>query len=368
MIGKVVTGRTYDPKTYEISLEQVTAKVIDVGMATCRFWPNGSPDPLTFPIDVLFCAPFDGLTFDTSRVVRIPFYLLTKIQGASVDVSLADLVVGPPTKFTTDDSEDFTEDYATTGGIVTRAKCPVIFWENSFNPRVVGFSDYLVCYPLVSQDPLIFDSDNLLFIEEVKAEFVNPTFVGPTGGSGGTGATGATGGTGATGATGGTGTIGPTGETGATGYSEFYYQPNVPSPDPSNVGARWIDSDNGIEYVWVFDGTSYVWMQPTQLGSIQYQTTFINTATYSATFSYEYYGVTYTGGICTVTLPLGVVPDDEGRFINIADEVGGISWGNRGILVQGQGGQLINGQTSILMKIERMSLDFLFRNNSWKTI
>jgi hypothetical protein len=109
-------------------------------------------------------------------------------------------------------------------------------------------------------------------------------------------------------------------------------------------------------------------MQPTQLGSIQYQTTFINTATYSATFSYEYYGVTYTGGICTVTLPLGVVPDDEGRFINIADEVGGISWGNRGILVQGQGGQLINGQTSILMKIERMSLDFLFRNNSWKTI
>jgi hypothetical protein len=74
------------------------------------------------------------------------------------------------------------------------------------------------------------------------------------------------------------------------------------------------------------------------------------------------------GGICTVTLPLGSVPDDEGRFITIADEVGGISDAGRGILVQGQSGQLINGYSSVLMKIERMSLTFLFRNNSWKTI
>ena len=175
--------------------------------------------------------------------------------------------------------------------------------------------------------------------------------------------------TGATGPTGPSGGGGATGATGPTGpYAEFYYQTTAPSPNPTNLGARWIDSDNGIEYVWVFDGTSYVWMQPTQLGNIQYQAFFINTSTYAPTFAYEYYGVTYMGGICTITLPLGVVPDDEGRFITIADEVGGVSWGGRGILVQGQGGQLINGETSVLMKIERISLTFLFRNNSWKTI
>jgi hypothetical protein len=78
--------------------------------------------------------------------------------------------------------------------------------------------------------------------------------------------------------------------------------------------------------------------------------------------------VIYTGGICTVNLPTGTSPTDDGKFINIADEVGGVSYGNRGILVQGGGGQLINGETSVLMKIERMSLDFMFRNNSWKTI
>ena len=109
-------------------------------------------------------------------------------------------------------------------------------------------------------------------------------------------------------------------------------------------------------------------MQPTQLGNVQYQAFFINTATYLPTFAYEYYGVTYSAGICTVTLPLGASPNDEGRFITIADEVGGISFGNRGILVQGQGGQLINGETSVLMKIERMSLTFLYRAGSWKTI
>jgi hypothetical protein len=189
---------------------------------------------------------------------------------------------------------------------------------------------------------------------------------GPTG-SGSTGPTGATGSNGATGPTGATG-LGTTGPTGPAGTTEFYYQQARPSPDPVNLGARWLDSDNGIEYVWVFDGSQYLWMQPTQLGNVTYQASSINTSSYSPTFSYEYYGVIYMGGICTVTLPLATVPDDEGRFINIADEVGGISGGGRGILVQGQSGQLINGQTSVLMKIDYMSLNFMFRNNSWKTI
>ena len=184
----------------------------------------------------------------------------------------------------------------------------------------------------------------------------------------GIGGGGPTGPTGPTGATGPIGATGPTGPTGADGAGEFYFQTAVPSPNPTTLGARWIDSDNGVEYVWVYDGVNYLWMQPTQLGNVTYQTFYINSSTYSPTFSYEYYGVTYTGGICTVTLPLGTSTADDGRFITIADEVGGISYGNRGILVQGSGGQLINGETSVLLKLERISLTFLFRNNSWKTI
>lgn len=99
-----------------------------------------------------------------------------------------------------------------------------------------------------------------------------------------------------------------------------------------------------------------------------YQTKEITTQTYSASFAYQYYAVTYTGGICTVTLPESTTPTDDGRFLIIADETGSISYGNRGIKVQGANGQTINGYADILMKIDRMSLTFLFRNNSWKTI
>jgi len=136
---------------------------------------------------------------------------------------------------------------------------------------------------------------------------------------------------------GGTGYVGPTGPQGSQGAT-------------GETGSQGIQGPTGAT------------------GINQILTSDIITSTSSLSFTYQYYGVTYTGGICTITLPLGSSPADDGRFLNIADEAGNISWGNRGILVQGQGGQLINGQTSVLMKINYMSLEFMFRNNSWKTI
>jgi hypothetical protein len=67
-------------------------------------------------------------------------------------------------------------------------------------------------------------------------------------------------------------------------------------------------------------------------------------------------------------LPLGNSPADDGKNITITDEVGGISSYSRGIIVGATGGQTINGNSSITMKINRMSLTFIFRNNSWKII
>jgi hypothetical protein len=169
---------------------------------------------------------------------------------------------------------------------------------------------------------ILFDlNSNTFYLQDYYGAYI-PIGIGGGGATGPTGPTGPTGVTGLTGATGNTGPTGPQGNTGPTGPA----------------------------------------------GPSQFLTSSISTSSASVTFSYQYYGVTYTGGICTITLPLGSSPTDDGKFINIADEVGNISWANRGILVQGSGGQLINGETTVLMKIERMSLDFMFRNNSWKTI
>ncbi len=188
-----------------------------------RFWPNGSGEPLTIPIDFLFCSLWNGVAFDDNEVVRIPFYLLTSITSATIDNSIAAGVIGPNVQFYTFDRSDFTDGLNVTGGIITKAKCPVIFWENNFNPRVVGFSDHLVCYQLVTLSPATYNTSVLYFIEEVRAEFINPTYTGGGGGGGGTGTTGppgppgSPGATGPTGSSGSPGEIGPIGETGATG-------------------------------------------------------------------------------------------------------------------------------------------------------
>lgn len=150
-----------------------------------------------------------------------------------------------------------------------------------------------------------------------------------------------------------------------TSSRSFYFQSTVPSPSPSNVGSRWIDQDNNHEYVWVSDGTSSYWMQP---ANNRYSTNQIDTASYSVSFEYEYYGVIYTSGICEVYLPLVTSTLDYGKFITIADEVGGISTFNRGIKVYGSSTQSINGHSDVTMKINNMSLTFLFRNGNWKTI
>jgi hypothetical protein len=179
----------------------------------------------------------------------------------------------------------------------------------------------------------------------------------------GSGPTGPTGAAGVTGPTGAAGVTGPTGE-------NFKYSVTGPTaPANPNVGDRWYDTSQGTEFVYINDGDSSQWVTPViaPAGPTSFTTQEINQSTVTLSFDRVYYGVVYTGGICTINLPLGSVAS-EGSFVIIADEVGNISYGNRGILVQGQNSQLINGVDSVLMKIDRMSLTFLYRNNSWKTI
>ena len=347
MIGLVVTGRSYNPETYEISINPIQAKVIDSGISAIRIWPNGSNSSVTVEVDTLFCSPWNGVSYSTDEVVRIPYYLLETIVGASVDTTSFESVTGNPTIFNSGNRGDFIQDITpATGGFITRAKCPVIFFETVQYSREDAFGDFLICYPaLLSREGFTtYDTSSLLFFEEVKAEFVNPTYTAPSGTGGGI--TGPAGPPGADGATGPTGETGPTGPTGADG-------PTGPAGPPGADGATGPTGETG---------------ETGPTGPTQLSTAEINIGSTSVSFNFQYYGVIYTSGICTITLPLGASPADDGKFINIADEVGNISWGNRGILVQGSGGQLINGETSVLMKLDRMSLDFLFRNNSWKTI
>jgi hypothetical protein len=80
---------------------------------------------------------------------------------------------------------------------------------------------------------------------------VQPYWIQPVGAAGPTGATGVA------------GTAGTAGATGATGAGSFAFANSAPASPV--VGARWLNSDSMIEYIYVNDGTSTQWVQPTNL-------------------------------------------------------------------------------------------------------
>ena len=80
---------------------------------------------------------------------------------------------------------------------------------------------------------------------------VQPYWIQPVGAAGPTGATGVA------------GVAGTAGATGATGAGSFAFANSAPASPV--VGARWLNSDSMIEYIYVNDGTSTQWVQPTNL-------------------------------------------------------------------------------------------------------
>ncbi len=153
--------------------------------------------------------------------------------------------------------------------------------------------------------------------------------------------------------------------------AEFYYQNTTPTPN--NVGARWFNSDTGLEFVWIFDGTTNYWVQPTQLWNAQYATSVISTSTATVSFAFEYYGITNTTST-TITLPLGVSPQDDGKFLMIKDETGiSRNTTTTRLRIQTQSSQTIGSGTTYITGFNVTTTRFtsftlLFRNGRWHII
>ncbi len=85
---------------------------------------------------------------------------------------------------------------------------------------------------------------------------------GPTGIAGAAGSQGPIGNQGFQGPTG-AGSQGVTGPQGSTGPNfPFYYSGTGPTGPTVSNGSRWFDFETGIEYVWIDDGDSQQWVQP----------------------------------------------------------------------------------------------------------
>ena len=161
----------------------------------------------------------------------------------------------------------------------------------------------------------------------------------------------------------------PDGSTQGTAPSKFFYT----STSPSGVtqGDRWMDSDNGIEYVYINDGNSQQWVQPTNTGGSSttsisiLATTGVTGATYAALPSDYYIGVSYAGQV-TVTLPTN---PETGREIVVKDESGNAGSGvSRQITIVGAtAAHKIDNQSSAIINLDNAGLHFIYRSG-WRII
>jgi hypothetical protein len=162
-------------------------------------------------------------------------------------------------------------------------------------------------------------------------------------------------------------TINFTSTGGSGGGTNFYYQQDAPTLGVT-IGSRWMDSDNGQEYVYVNDGNSDQWVQPTVnpfFGPVTYATATVTGATYEATAQDYYIGVSYAG---TPTIYLPSAPGN-GREVVVKDESGNAGAANRYITVRGASGssETIDNQTSAVLNLNNAGLHFIYRGG-WRII
>jgi hypothetical protein len=174
-------------------------------------------------------------------------------------------------------------------------------------------------------------------------------------------------------------TLSPPEGTGVVTITNAYGAPNIftyatDAPSGATVGDRWMDSDNGIEYVFIQDVSgSTQWVQPTnsngQAGGANgisiLNTTSVTGATYSALTTDYYIGVSYAGPV-TITLPTN---PETGREIVVKDESGNAGNGvNRQITIVGAtASHKIDNQSSAIINLNNVGLHFIYRNG-WRII
>lgn len=149
-----------------------------------------------------------------------------------------------------------------------------------------------------------------------------------------------------------------------TGFSQYFISGSTPTGTTINYGDRWYNTNNGIELVYINDGSNDLWVQPSSPpGPPGYSnlmiTSSITTSAATLNININYYGVNHNGNVdISLPNPSGY----DGYNINIKDESG-----NAGIyrirLTPLSG--LIDGNNYVDMNINYMSLHVVARNNNW---
>jgi hypothetical protein len=129
-----------------------------------------------------------------------------------------------------------------------------------------------------------------------------------------------------------------------------------------------MDSDDGREYVYIYDGDNFLWIEPTMTpttySAVVSSTTSVTGSAYTAGDLDFYIGVNAPNPV-TVTLPVNPV---AGREIIVKDESGHAGDGvHRRITVVGANGATIDNDTSAIINLNNAGLRFIYRDG-WRII
>lgn len=146
--------------------------------------------------------------------------------------------------------------------------------------------------------------------------------------------------------------------------TEFYYQSTAPTT-PS-VGARWLNSNTGDEYVWVYDGNSGQWVQFAGVGTSagtgsapQWSLTSSPTTMVSG----GAYAVRTNTTAPTMTLPATPVANDV-VYIMDADN----SAATNNITVARNGSTIMGLSENLTINVNGASVRLQFINSSWRLV
>lgn len=149
-----------------------------------------------------------------------------------------------------------------------------------------------------------------------------------------------------------------------SGFTKYFISSSTPTGTIVLNGDRWYNTNNGIELVYINDGDSSQWVQPSNTpGPPGYSnlmiTSGITTSAATLDININYYGVNYNGQVnLTLPNPSGY----DGYNMTVKDE-GGYSSTYRIRLTPVSG--LIDGNTYVDMNLNYIALHLVARNNNW---
>jgi hypothetical protein len=149
--------------------------------------------------------------------------------------------------------------------------------------------------------------------------------------------------------------------------TNFFYQDSAPDAGVT-IGSRWMNSNTGIEYIYINDGDTEQWIQSSVEVSVDtptftYNTTLVSGPLYSAFDSDYYIGVSYDGPV-TITLPTS---PEQGKTVVVKDARGMASRPNNRITIVGAGSDTIDNEESAIIATNNGALQFIYKNG-WRII